>query len=88
MRNCTTVKIPYNLTLDEIRKDADPILYVFSSDITVVRDEALGTSALYINLTRKPEIGLEGNLERQGCFLYPAVVNYSLSLDVDGALRF
>lgn len=89
LKNCSTVKILYNLTLDEVKKAEDPFdFYIFNSDVFIVKDEALNTSALHINLTRKPDTGLQGDMEHQSCFLYPAMVNYSLSLDLDGFFQF
>ena len=39
-----------------------------------------------MELTRKPDFGEVGELEKKSCSLYPAVMNYSLTLDFDGEL--
>ncbi|CCC14451.1 hypothetical protein SMACR_09248 [Sordaria macrospora] len=72
-----------------LKKAEDPFdFYIFNSDVFIVKDEVLNTSALHINLTRKPDTGLQGDMEHQSCFLYPAMVNYSPSLDLDGFFQF
>lgn len=89
VRNCTSITEPYNLTVEEVKKAEDPfVLYVFNSEVSIVKDDDLDTKALYINTTRKLDVGLTGDREHKGCFLYPAVVNYTLDLDNEGTLSF
>ncbi|KAK3388352.1 hypothetical protein B0T20DRAFT_511482 [Sordaria brevicollis] len=74
--------------MDEVTKSEDMfVLGVFISDVSIVTDNDLDMKAFHINVSRKTDYGLTGEIEHHSCFLYPAAVNYTLSLD-SGILSF